>query len=270
MVDFLNMTWRDARYTLPLELPPRIQRITVGDHRPGDGKGHDHFPGHWYVHLYSYRAELTIQGQVFPIEAGYAGLIPPTNDVTCRYEGRSSHLHAHFIPREGAGAAVEIPVMQDLGTRFLRISDRFSEAIRFFRTQPERAEARLLDILWELAQPPAEETDERLAAAPTVVREACHLIDQHLYLRLTVPFVAAPFDLSPDYLTQLFRQHLGTTVVAYIRQRRVLRAQHLLLHSWLPIKAIAQQVGIPDQHLFNKTIRRELGAAPSKIRDANR
>lgn len=44
-------------------------------------------------------------------------------------------------------------------------------------------------------------------------------------------------------------------------------AEFLLLHSSLAIKSIAQAVGIPDINHFNKTIRKELGAAPSKIRE---
>jgi transcriptional regulator GlxA family with amidase domain len=44
------------------------------------------------------------------------------------------------------------------------------------------------------------------------------------------------------------------------------RARHLLLNSTLPIKVIAREVGIPDPHLFNKIIRRELGKAPREVR----
>jgi len=40
----------------------------------------------------------------------------------------------------------------------------------------------------------------------------------------------------------------------------------LLVYSTLPVKVIASEVGIPDLHLFNKTIRRELGHSPRAIR----
>jgi transcriptional regulator GlxA family with amidase domain len=57
------------------------------------------------------------------------------------------------------------------------------------------------------------------------------------------------------------------TVAAYIRQCRVRRARHLLLHSWLPIKTIGRQVGIPNPQHFSKTIRQEWGASPSDLRE---
>jgi len=261
------MGWRDICHILPLGVPPKIQRITAGIHEPGDGKRHESMPGHWYFHIYSYRAAVEINGERFPIRPGYAGLIPPKSKVQYEFQGRSTHLYAHFMPVADSGTPVEIPAMQDLGPRFMPLSDRFHEAIRFFRTHPQRAEARLLDLLWELAVPPTKETSESVPdAAPFTVKEACHLIDQLLWRRLTVPFLADHVGLSSDHLTRLFRKNLDTTVVEYIRKRRVLRAQHLLVHSWLPIKTVAQQVGIPDLQHFSKTIRKELGASPRKIR----
>ena len=44
------------------------------------------------------------------------------------------------------------------------------------------------------------------------------------------------------------------------------RAQHLLSQSTLPIKAIAEEVGIPDLQHFNKVVRRKLGGAPRRLR----
>jgi len=70
-----------------------------------------------------------------------------------------------------------------------------------------------------------------------------------------------------NHLTRLFHTTYGVTISAYIRQRRAERARHLLLHSTLPIKAIAAQVGIADLHLFNKTIRRVLHDSPRRVRD---
>ena len=47
------------------------------------------------------------------------------------------------------------------------------------------------------------------------------------------------------------------------------RARYLLEHSTMPIKAIARDVGIPDLHLFNKTVRRELGKSPREVRKSS-
>ena len=57
------------------------------------------------------------------------------------------------------------------------------------------------------------------------------------------------------------------TVEGYIRQRRVERALHLLAHTTLTVKTIAGEVGLPDLHFFNKTIRAAAGLSPREYRE---
>jgi len=95
---------------------------------------------------------------------------------------------------------------------------------------------------------------------------AMDYIEAHLAEPLTVPQIARYADVSHNHLTRLFRAETGDTVVAYIRQRRLARAEHLLRRSTMPIPAIAASVGIPDLQAFNKACRRELGAPPRRLR----
>jgi transcriptional regulator GlxA family with amidase domain len=57
-------------------------------------------------------------------------------------------------------------------------------------------------------------------------------------------------------------------VVAYLRRRRLARAEHLMRRTTLPIPAIAASVSIPDLQAFNKSCRRELGASPRSERNS--
>ena len=66
----------------------------------------------------------------------------------------------------------------------------------------------------------------------------------------------------------LFHAETGLTVIAYIRQRRMARARHLLVSSTLSIPAVAASVGISDLQAFNKACRRELGGSPRTVRNA--
>ena len=91
-------------------------------------------------------------------------------------------------------------------------------------------------------------------------------IESHLAGTFEVPRIAAAVGISHNHLTRLFRATTGDTVVAYIRHRRMQRARHLLRESTLPIPTVAAAVGIPDLQAFNKTCRRELGAAPRALR----
>jgi transcriptional regulator GlxA family with amidase domain len=78
--------------------------------------------------------------------------------------------------------------------------------------------------------------------------------------------LARELDVSHNHLTRSFRAATGLAPVEFIRERRVNRAEELLRHTTLPIKAIAAQVGLGDFHSFNKVMRRAKGASPRRLR----
>ncbi len=259
------MKWQDIRYRLPLGAGIRLTRVQEGRHdqRP---MAHISLPNHWYFHLYSYRADLTVNGARIPIRPGYSGIIRPGDKVHYRWFALSTHLFAHFEPIDPNSQSVAIPAMQDLGDRFDEIARRLDVAIRCFPSQPGRAATRVCDILWDIALPEQGPAVAWESAPNPIIRAACQHIEQWLEDRITVAEIGRKVDVTPSYLTRLFRLHLGTTVLGYVRQRRAARARYLLTHSSLPLKAIATQVGLPDPHHFNKTIRREFGVSPSQMR----
>jgi len=102
---------------------------------------------------------------------------------------------------------------------------------------------------------------------PAVSTAIAH-IEARLAAPLAIPEIARAAGVSHNHLTRLFRTETGTTVVAYIRRRRLERARHLLRASTLSVPAVAASVGIADLQAFNKACRRELGASPRVLRGA--
>ncbi|MBA3708579.1 MAG: helix-turn-helix transcriptional regulator [Planctomycetes bacterium] len=250
-------------YPANLAEPPQIDQIGVGIHRPTED-GRWCLPGRWCLHLYTYPATLTVNGVTLEIRPGYAGICPEGGDLHYRFQTKSVHTFAHFRLRGHAeGSMVALPAMQDLGAGFDAMQSAFQEAIGWRATAPARAASRLWEILWELS---ARTPTASAESAHPALERARHHIEIHLGERLSVEALAAHAGCSHNHLTRLFQRDLGRTVVGYIRDRRVQRARHLLRHSTMAIKAIAADVGIPDPHLFNKVIRRELGKPPSAVR----
>ncbi len=247
-------------YPAGLSEPPRIDQIAVAVHGANERERY-HLPGRWCLHFYTYEAEISVDGVDLPIRPGYVGVCPAGADMRYHYRGRGSmHAYAHFRMSAGSAAA-SLPAMQDLGPRFAALSTAFGEAIGWHATAPRRAEARLWDVLWELAV-------RRDPACHALVEQARHHIEMRLSDRLSVAGVASVLGCSHNHLTRLFQRDLRITVVGYIRNRRAQRARHLLRHSTMAIGAIAAEVGIRDPHLFNKVIRRELGKSPRGVREA--
>jgi transcriptional regulator GlxA family with amidase domain len=246
---------------LALAQPPVITAIGAGIHH-SDEPSDFCLAGRWRMHLYSTPVTMRAEGQAWDIPAGWAGLWPPESQLDCRFRGRSVHICAHFQIAD-APRTVAVPALQDLGDRFAAIDEAFQEAVRWFAHAPHRSEARLWDLLWQLADQAA------LAPPPSrhpALERARAFVQAHLNQDLPVERIAEAAGCSADHLLRVFRRELGVTTVAYVRSSRVQRAEYLLKHSRIPIKEIAAEVGIPDLHFFNKVVRAELGKPPTKVR----
>jgi AraC-like DNA-binding protein len=248
---------------VPLEHPPELVNIGVGRH--GMTRRTDTFrlPDLWSLHLYSYVAELAVDGTSHPIRPGSVSLVPPAAQSHYRYRGPSEHLYVHFrlVDR---GVRQQIPVMQAAGVETPALTAHLQQALTAYARSPARATAEIWAALWRVAQltgVPAESAPGHAAVA-----RAVSLIEAGLAGTLTVADIAHQIGISHNHLTRLFRAETGQTVVGYVRRRRLERAKHLLRETTMSIPAIAASVGIPDLQAFNKTCRREFGMAPRKLR----
>ncbi|MER7953639.1 AraC family transcriptional regulator [Streptomyces sp. NPDC096030] len=246
-----------------LDEPPRVFSLGVGVHGTTSPVDVFRLPDLWQLHLYRYTAELVVDGVLHVVRPGYVSLVPPGAEVRYRYRGRSEHLYAH-LSLSGTGETVTLPVVQDAGARTPVLSELLLRAIAVAPRAPRRADAEVWTALWELAglaEPTGRDTGPHASLAAAVA-----YIESHLAERLLVPDVARAAGVSHNHLLRLFRAETGSTVVAYIRRRRMERARHLLRESTLPIPAVAAAVGIDDLQAFNKACRRELGVSPRAVR----
>lgn len=257
------------RFAIPLHEAPVVVAMGVGIHGVQSALDHYLLPELWCLHLYGYRATLVLNGETLPIRPGFVGLTPPGHSARYHYEGRSVHLYVHFrcASPSDSGCRSRIPAMQDLGERYPVFYAALEEVILQPTLPPYRRQARLWDLLGQLAEPVP------VTGAPAglhpVVRQSVEQIERGLGEPLRVRQLAQTAGVSYSYLSRLFQQELGVSVVGYISTRRIEKAQLLLTQSTLPIKTIAATVGMPDLHLFNKTIRRALGASPRALRDSS-
>lgn len=253
-------------WEVPLESPPEIVNIGRNAHgyEPSDRY---RLKDLWSLHLYGYHAALRLDGHEFAVRPGTIGINPPGTLMETRYTGISVHLFAHFKlpPATEGGATRRVPALQDLGERHDATYARFYECVGLFSREPRRVQARVWDLLWEVAtlSPRAAAHD---APGHAAVRLARDVIERHLSEPISVTEIAAYARVSPSYLARLFKEEFGDTVVGYIRRRRLLRANYLLQRSTLPIKEIAISVGIADLQHFNKAMRAEYGMGPREWR----
>lgn len=98
------------------------------------------------------------------------------------------------------------------------------------------------------------------------LNDALGFIRTHHMKNLSLDEVAAQVHISPYYLSHLFREKLGVTFVEYVTSVRMELAKNYLLHTRLPVSAVAEKLGYEDAGYFGKVFRKYTGQTPKNFR----
>ncbi|MDR2900052.1 MAG: response regulator [Treponema sp.] len=105
---------------------------------------------------------------------------------------------------------------------------------------------------------------------PPLVLRTKKFIEQHCHDPLfSFQGAAEELNISPQHLSRIFRQEAGITLMDYLSQARVRRAEVLLLNTDMRMYEIAEQVGYTSQHYFSSAFKRILGTSPAEYRKRN-
>ncbi|MBW7895295.1 MAG: helix-turn-helix transcriptional regulator [Opitutaceae bacterium] len=256
-----------AVWQMPLKNPPRLVQAGRAVHGRHRLEQEFQLPELWCLHLYNYHGQLIIDGREFEIRPGHVSVTPPSARIVYRFTGESWHAFAHFhLPPHGD--LVPMPAMQDLGQGYGAVARAVDESAGWLPSMPCRASVRLWDVLWQLVNHPFSEHTPRRPLHPAL-NQAVRDIEVHLAEPLSIPDIARRADISHNHLTRLFKAEFNLTAEGYIRRRRAERAMHLLAHTTMAVKSIAAEVGLPDLHFFNKTIRSIAGCSPREYRETH-
>jgi len=138
-----------------------------------------------------------------------------------------------------------------------------SRATIALHTQPR------LDLLsLSTRAPPAPQA--RGGLSPGALHRVSDYIDSHLSENIGLANLAAISGLSMFHFAREFKQSMGVTPHDYLVQKRVEKAQEMLVHSELPVSAIALAVGFSDQSHLARQFRQRLGITPGEFRRSRR
>lgn len=85
-----------------------------------------------------------------------------------------------------------------------------------------------------------------------------------------IAFYARELSISPSYLSRIIRKTTGKTAAYFITGLLHAEACRLLLHTNLPIQAIADELNFSDQSAFGKFFKANAGVAPQLYRTQER
>ncbi len=102
--------------------------------------------------------------------------------------------------------------------------------------------------------------------APAVRRRLAEFIDAELARNLTLGMLAQVACLSEFHLARMFRVSFGMPPSAWIAQRRIDRARHLLKTTALPLQQVADACGYADASHFSHRFRAATGVPAGHYR----
>lgn len=84
---------------------------------------------------------------------------------------------------------------------------------------------------------------------------------------LTIYSIASELNLSPNYISVIFRQWTGENISTYLTRLRMEHSRHLLKDPAASIQEVAKHVGYVDPHYFTKVFKKNEGLTPSQYRN---
>ncbi|MBQ2942178.1 MAG: PocR ligand-binding domain-containing protein [Clostridia bacterium] len=91
-------------------------------------------------------------------------------------------------------------------------------------------------------------------------------IEENLGTNITVQSISAYTNISKSALYNLFHENYKTTLKDYINDKRVKKAEHLLLSTDLSVENISQITGFSGVSYFGKIFKQKTGKSPLKYR----
>ena len=99
------------------------------------------------------------------------------------------------------------------------------------------------------------------------INKCIHYIDQKLYTLLRVQDVADHMNMSPSYLTNLFRKKTGQRLYAYIQARKIDEAKTIMDNTSISITEVASALGYHSLSHFSKAFKATTGLSPQTYRN---
>lgn len=94
------------------------------------------------------------------------------------------------------------------------------------------------------------------------VTKAIQYIQAHIYEPCTVSDIAGYLRTNPRYFSTLFKKEVGVSPLAYIKQKKMEEARHLIADHDLRINAVAEMLGFCSASHFSAEFKRFYGQSP--------
>lgn len=124
--------------------------------------------------------------------------------------------------------------------------------------------SKLLTLLMEASWSPADAKKATLERH--VLKDAKGYLDENFAKKITLDALANRFFINKFYLTRIFKEQYGYSVISYITVLRIAHAKRLLRFSDLTMDKIGEACGMADTNYFSRVFRKIEGVSPSEYK----
>lgn len=236
------------------------------------------------VLLLSGKVDYTVEGSTYALKPWSVLLIKHHTihraliDKSEPYERIIIYLDGKYFGRSmpGAGLTDCFDQADKSGEHLLRPTEQQRRAIAQVLADYERAaedsgfgaealrETYIIQLLIYIGRMTAAEGPGEKQYDPKI-RRALSYINENLGGELSVEQLAEQVYLSKYHFMRLFKAQTGSSVHAYVRQKRLLHAARLIREG-MPVSKAAAESGFGDYSAFHRAFRESFGISPGSLK----
>ncbi|MDI9874807.1 helix-turn-helix domain-containing protein [Flectobacillus rivi] len=102
---------------------------------------------------------------------------------------------------------------------------------------------------------------------PSKIMESISYIQLNMSQKISVNLLASRANMHVDYFSRLFLQATGLRPISYILDKRIERAQYLMITGYLSFDEIASQTGFESVSYFSRVFKSITGMTPGQYKN---
>lgn len=133
------------------------------------------------------------------------------------------------------------------------------------RTFCDKVESR--GILYQLVSRFLKDAKPKVDVCDNRIQKVLSYIRKNIYKPIDIDSLAEFSCLSKDHFIRLFKKEVDTTPLQYINQKKIEKAQLILITEDMSVKNIAYLLSYEDHAYFNRLFKKLTGATPQQYRE---
>ena len=121
----------------------------------------------------------------------------------------------------------------------------------------------LLDSLWESGEDKSSDSSSSMQQVEQIHR----YIERSYHENITLTALAEQYHMDASYLSRIFSQKYGETIIAFLTRIRMEKAAELMKDQDKKLETISFLVGYDDYNYFSRVFRKKMGCSPREYRN---